>query len=346
MAVAHPYDLTIEVGGGAPSRLTLPAVPPRDQPLPAPDLRPAKPLVEPPSFAFEPPAWRVTRDHSAGTVEVQLRTNNGTRLPDGTLYHAQSEATTSVDEARPAKASIVGVSTLSLEAPERTTVSRARGEIRSDDDELPRDRPARRHDRRDAVPLAPLEPVLSPQPPLSAGVGLPSIRHLNISGEGLRDVTEGLAVDVLRRLGRGDRLDDVARDAGIDPRRSARRLAGRDAAAPAGLRRRSNGGARARAAGSRSCATTERVPHVFAATDEDLFFGYGYAQAQDRLFQMDLRRRRAHGRLAEVLGKEGIEPDVLARTVDLSGLAARRARTPRTGDPRAARRLRGRRQRR
>ena len=116
-----------------PQPLTLPAVPPRDQPLPVPDLRPANPLVEPPSFAFEPASWRVTRDHSAGTVEVQLRANNATRLPDGTLYHAQSEATTSVDEARPAKASIVGVSTLLLEAPERTTVSRARGEIRSDE---------------------------------------------------------------------------------------------------------------------------------------------------------------------------------------------------------------------
>ena len=108
-------------------------MPPRDQPLPAPDLRPAEPLAEPPSFAFEPASWRVTRDHSRGTVEVQLRTNNGTRLPDGTLYHAQSEATTTVDEARPSKASIVGVSTLALESPERTTVSRARGEIRSDD---------------------------------------------------------------------------------------------------------------------------------------------------------------------------------------------------------------------
>ena len=36
----HPYDLTIEVGGGAPSRLTLPVVPTRDDPLPR--ARPAR----------------------------------------------------------------------------------------------------------------------------------------------------------------------------------------------------------------------------------------------------------------------------------------------------------------
>lgn len=110
----------------------LPAVPPRPDPLPAPELRPARPLDEPPGFAFEPPSWRVTRDLTRGTVEVALRTNAGTRLSDGSLYHSQSEATTSVDEAEPANASIVGVSTLSLEGPARTTVSRARGEIRSD----------------------------------------------------------------------------------------------------------------------------------------------------------------------------------------------------------------------
>ena len=36
--------------------------------------------------------------------------------------------------------------------------------------------------------------------------------------------------------------------------------------------------------------------------DHDLFFGFGYAIAQDRLFQLDYLRRRARGRLAEVLG--------------------------------------------
>ena len=33
------------------------------------------------------------------------------------------------------------------------------------------------------------------------------------------------------------------------------------------------------------------VPHIFGAKDEDVYFGLGYAQAQDRFFQMDLTRR-------------------------------------------------------
>ncbi|MET3805375.1 penicillin amidase [Nakamurella sp. UYEF19] len=44
------------------------------------------------------------------------------------------------------------------------------------------------------------------------------------------------------------------------------------------------------------------VPHVFAATVRDLFFGNGYATGQDRLFQADLVRRTATGTLSELLG--------------------------------------------
>ncbi len=63
------------------------------------------------------------------------------------------------------------------------------------------------------------------------------------------------------------------------------------------------------------------IPHVFAANDEDLYVGYGYATAQDRLFQLDYLRRRALGRLAEVLGSEGLELDLIARTVGLHLIA-------------------------
>lgn len=44
------------------------------------------------------------------------------------------------------------------------------------------------------------------------------------------------------------------------------------------------------------------VPHVFADNTYGLFYGYGYAVAQDRLFQMDMSRRSFTGRTAEVLG--------------------------------------------
>jgi penicillin amidase len=56
------------------------------------------------------------------------------------------------------------------------------------------------------------------------------------------------------------------------------------------------------------------IPHVHADKDTDLFFGFGYAMAQDRLFQLDLLRRRGAGRLAEILGPDGAETDVLKRT--------------------------------
>jgi penicillin amidase len=63
------------------------------------------------------------------------------------------------------------------------------------------------------------------------------------------------------------------------------------------------------------------IPHVEAGSDADLFFGFGYATAQDRLFQLDYLRRKAHGLLAEILGPAGLESDILYRTIGLSGIA-------------------------
>jgi acyl-homoserine lactone acylase PvdQ len=44
------------------------------------------------------------------------------------------------------------------------------------------------------------------------------------------------------------------------------------------------------------------VPHIEAATEDDLFVAQGYVTAQDRLWQMDAFRRNANGELAEVMG--------------------------------------------
>ncbi len=63
------------------------------------------------------------------------------------------------------------------------------------------------------------------------------------------------------------------------------------------------------------------VPHVFAANEHDLFFLQGYVTAQDRLFQMDLYRRAAEGRLSEVLGTPTVESDRLMRTIGLARAA-------------------------
>ena len=67
---------------------------------------------------------------------------------------------------------------------------------------------------------------------------------------------------------------------------------------------------------------TSGLAHVYAENEADLFVGYGYAMAQDRLFQMDYLRRRALGRLAEVLGPEAFDYDLLVRTVGLHRIAA------------------------
>ena len=63
------------------------------------------------------------------------------------------------------------------------------------------------------------------------------------------------------------------------------------------------------------------IPFVDAPTERDLFFGFGYATAQDRLFQLDYLRRKARGTLAEVLGPEAVESDVLYRTMGLAQIA-------------------------
>ncbi|WP_298191241.1 penicillin acylase family protein [Novosphingobium sp.] len=55
------------------------------------------------------------------------------------------------------------------------------------------------------------------------------------------------------------------------------------------------------------------VPHVFGETSESVLYGAGYAEAQDRLADMEQSRRRALGRLAEVLGPSAVASDVVSR---------------------------------
>ena len=65
------------------------------------------------------------------------------------------------------------------------------------------------------------------------------------------------------------------------------------------------------------------VPHVFAAAEVDGFFGLGYAAAEDRLLQMELIRRKAAGRLAEVFGPEWVDSDRDARIAGYAAYAPR-----------------------
>ena len=63
------------------------------------------------------------------------------------------------------------------------------------------------------------------------------------------------------------------------------------------------------------------VPHVWAASREDMLFAQGYAHAQDRLWQMELFRRVAQGRLSELLGERALDSDRFLRTIGLAEAA-------------------------
>ena len=59
------------------------------------------------------------------------------------------------------------------------------------------------------------------------------------------------------------------------------------------------------------------VPHIEAATQDDLFLAQGYVTAQDRLWQMDASRRNANGELAEILGSSLLRHDKAQRVLQL-----------------------------
>lgn len=123
----------------------------------------------------------------------------------------------------------------------------------------------------------------------------------------------------LGRLGRGDSIESVCQVAGINRTEFDAwwREAIESRAVPASgsictgvsgevsIRRDANG-----------------IPHIFAGNDRDLFFGFGFAMAEDRLFQLDWLRRKGLGRLSEIIGQDGVELDTTARTVGLNRIAA------------------------
>jgi penicillin amidase len=55
------------------------------------------------------------------------------------------------------------------------------------------------------------------------------------------------------------------------------------------------------------------IPHIYAKNEADLFFTQGFNAARDRLFQIDLWRRRGLGQLSEVFGATFLEQDRAAR---------------------------------
>ncbi|MFD3924351.1 penicillin acylase family protein [Streptomyces sp. NPDC058595] len=57
------------------------------------------------------------------------------------------------------------------------------------------------------------------------------------------------------------------------------------------------------------------IPQIYANTDRDLFRAQGYVQAQDRFWEMDVRRHMTAGRLSEMFGKGQVATDEFLRTL-------------------------------
>lgn len=57
------------------------------------------------------------------------------------------------------------------------------------------------------------------------------------------------------------------------------------------------------------------IPQIYADTDSDLFRAQGFVQAQDRFWEMDVRRHMTAGRLSEMFGSGQVETDSFLRTL-------------------------------
>jgi penicillin amidase len=57
------------------------------------------------------------------------------------------------------------------------------------------------------------------------------------------------------------------------------------------------------------------IPQIYASSDEDLFMAQGYVQAQDRFYEMDVRRHMTSGRLSEMFGSSQVKNDEFLRTM-------------------------------
>ena len=59
------------------------------------------------------------------------------------------------------------------------------------------------------------------------------------------------------------------------------------------------------------------IPHIYANEKEDAFMALGFVHAKDRLWQMEVLRRIAPGRLSELFGASTLDNDRFFRTIGL-----------------------------
>lgn len=67
----------------------------------------------------------------------------------------------------------------------------------------------------------------------------------------------------------------------------------------------------------------EGIPHIYANAAADAYFALGFVHAQDRLWQLEMNRRIAAGRVAEILGPNALGTDRFLRTLGIRRNAER-----------------------
>lgn len=61
------------------------------------------------------------------------------------------------------------------------------------------------------------------------------------------------------------------------------------------------------------------IPHIFARNEKDLFFAQGFVVASDRLWQLELWRRKATGTLSAIFGRRFLQADIGSRLLRFRG---------------------------
>ena len=61
--------------------------------------------------------------------------------------------------------------------------------------------------------------------------------------------------------------------------------------------------------------------HIFTQTLDDAWAGLGFIHAQDRLWQLETMKRVTQGRLAEIIGEDGLQYDYLVHVLNLGEMA-------------------------
>jgi putative CocE/NonD family hydrolase len=111
-------SITLHTGGDTPSRVILPSVPARTEPLPEPVVHPADPTADhAPWDADGGGEMKITDDVSNGTTTVMLSGFQDLRLPQGGRFYVTHSASAAVSPARPDGARVEGTSGMRIRMP-------------------------------------------------------------------------------------------------------------------------------------------------------------------------------------------------------------------------------------